>query len=274
MSGVGLVHKTVMILRAVSENATGIGLSELSRHAGIPKATCLRVLAVLESEQLIALDDNTKRYGIALGALAVVGPLLDPDGAYRVVQRELEELVAATQETAGLDILMGTDVSVVAQIAGPQLIGQTPKPVPRSLPTWSTSTGKVLLASLDRDQLEAVHAGALKAAARHRSSKAEFLAELEAIRANGYGVARDEMEEGAAAVAAPVWVNGAVSAAAWIGGPSFRLTRDRVDALAQDVIGCAQQIGEVLTLTGGRITGPINGFGLDLLAGYMARSHL
>lgn len=261
--GPGLVQKTVQILRTVSEYPRGIGLSDLSRQTGIPKATCLRVLLVLQDEQLIGLDDDTKRYRIALGALAIVASLLDPGGAQRVVASELETLAAVTQETAGLDILTGTDVRVIAQVTGPQIIGQTAKPVPRSLPSWATSTGKVLLAALDPAELEAVHGSALKSAAKSRGSKTSFREELDEVRISGYGVARDEMEAGAAAVAAPVWIGGTVKAAVWIGGPSFRLTEDRIAELAETVANCGKRLGEVLTRLG---AGAVTGFGRETSA--------
>src|SRR3954452_3663208 len=161
MGAAGLVHKTVAVLRTVAASTGGIGLSELSRVTGIPKATCLRIVAVLEEEHLVALDVDSKRYTVALGALALAGSLLDPGGSHRIIAAELESLAAPTQETAGLDVLRGTEVVVIEQVAGPQLIGQTAKPVPRSLATWNTSTGKVLLASLEPDELEATHARAL-----------------------------------------------------------------------------------------------------------------
>ena len=206
------------------------------------------MLSVLQNEQLIGLDDDTKRYRIALGALGIVASLLDPGGVHGMVESELSALAKATEETAGLDVLTGTNVTVIAQVTGPQIIGQTPKPVPRSLPTWTTSTGKVLLAALDPDELDEVHSDALKAAARRRGSKSSFREELDAVRINGYGVARDEMEAGAAAVAAPVSIGGAVRAAVWIGGPSFRLTESRMAEVAETVASCAKRLGEVLTL--------------------------
>ena len=252
MSAVGLVHKTVAVLRTVAASNGGIGLSELSRVTGIPKATCLRIVAVLDEEQLVALDAESKRYAVALGALALAGSLLDPGGAHRIIARELETLASATQETAGLDVLRGTEVVVIEQVAGPQLIGQTAKPVPRSLATWNTSTGKVLLASLDADELESTHARALAEAARRRRSERAFRRELERVRTNGYAVARDEMEQGAAAVAAPVVIRGEVAAAVWIGGPSFRLTDTRVAEVAAEVMACGRRLGEALSLTGAR----------------------
>ena len=47
--------------------------------------------------------------------------------------------------------------------------------------------------------------------------------ELERIRAKGFGIARNELSEGAAAIAVPVIVEDATEAAVWLGGPTDRL---------------------------------------------------
>ena len=113
---------------------------------------------------------------------------------------------------------------MIAQVQGPSTIGYTPSGVPRTLETWNTSTGKVLLGDLDDRRLRSTHGAALATVAARRHSKTSFPAELVTVRQQGYGTARDEMEVGASAVAAPVRVDGQVVAATWIGGPSFRIT--------------------------------------------------
>lgn len=250
-----LVHKTIAVLRAIAASGDGIGLSDLSRATDIPKATCLRILAVLEGERIVMLEPGNKRYFIGFGAVTIVGDLLGSNSPYLHVQQVLGDLVAATGETAGLDVLVDTDVLVVAQVQGPRVIGYSPRSMPRWLNTWNTSTGKVLLAGLSNDEVRARHAAALSAAKATFGSEQDFLEELDEVRRRSYGVARDEMEHGAAAVAAPVRVGGDVAAATWIGGPTFRITEERVPTLASDVIRAAAAIGDIMTLNGGRIAG-------------------
>ena len=62
------------------------------------------------------------------------------------------------------------------------------------------------------------------------------------------------MKVGAAAVAAPVEVDGEVVAAAWIGGPSFRITPEHVPGIAEQVIASAKVLGNILKVTGCRST--------------------
>ena len=250
-----LVRKTAAVLRAVAAGGDGIGLSDVARAATLPKAMCLRILNDLIDEQLVVFDPDAKRYAVGFGALSLVGGLLGSESAHVHIRHELRRLAEATEETSGLDILVDTDVVVIAQVQGPSTIGYSPRAVPRTLRSWNTSTGKVLLSALDIDDLRRTHRVALDAVAAVRGSRTAFADELAVVRERGYGTARDEMEVGAAAVAAPVEVDGEVVAAAWIGGPSFRITPERVPGIADEVIASAKVLGDILKVTGRRLDG-------------------
>lgn len=254
MPKTSLVGKTIDVLRAIAA-ADGIGLSQLSRATGIPKATCLRIANELEEQRIAMFEPVAKRYVIGFGALTLVGNLVRPDSPVVLLQQILADLVSRTDETAGLDVLVDQNVIVVSQVQGPHVIGYAPKPVPRTLNTWDTSTGKVLLAGLSDDTIHRDHRRALTAARAARPDHAGLLAEIDQARTNGYAIARDEMEPGVAAVAAPVVVGSEVVAAVWIGGPTYRITPDRIDQLADDVRRSSVAIADVVTLHHGTILG-------------------
>ncbi len=67
--------------------------------------------------------------------------------------------------------------------------------------------------------------------------------ELATIRGQGWGAARDELEEGLTAVAAPVRDHtGDVVAALSISGPSFRMDADRIPELSRLAIDAADAV--------------------------------
>lgn len=248
----GLVRRTIGVLRVVAAHPEGIGLSEASRESGIPKATCYRVLSILQEESWVTLEPLTRRYRVSLGMLAIVGGLLTPDGAYRHMQELLQQLADETQETAGFDVLLPPDVMVVAQVSGPSLIGQTLKPVPRTQPVWATSTGKVLLAALEPSEVAEQFSPAFEG--NDRITLNDFLESLEPVRQQGYASTCGELEADAASIAAPVRVGGSTPYAVWIGGPSYRITPDRIEPLSKLVMSAAHKLGELLTVTGGLTT--------------------
>lgn len=246
----GLVRRTIWVLRAVAAHPNGVGLSEISRESGIPKATCYRVLSVLERESWLTLDPDTRRYKVSLGLLSIVGGFLDGNGGYRHMRQVITDLAAETQETCGFDVLHPPNVMVVAQAAGPRLIGQTMKPVPRTQPVWATSTGKVLLAMLDRQQwLDEYAEDIERNAPQSLGGVDRFVATLDVIRERGYAYSRDELEDGATSVAAPVRVGDSYPYAVWIGGPSFRLTPEWVEDVASQLLEASAKLGELLTYT-------------------------
>jgi IclR family transcriptional regulator, acetate operon repressor len=254
----GLVSKAVTVLRAISCEADGITLSEISRATLIPKATCLRIATDLVAEMVVVVNAATKRYGIALGALALVSSALsDEQSTFRRIRVVITDLAAGTGETSGLDILDGENVLVLTEVAGNALIGQQNASVPRQLDAWRTSTGKVLLAGLEDDEVAERFARDVEA---YNSSPAVrfpgLLEELEAVRRDGYASAIDELSTGATAVAAPVVVGGKTAAAVWIGGPSFRLDTERILEVAPAVQNAARAVADMLTMSGGSIGAP------------------
>ena len=168
--------------RPVAAGGDGIGLSDVARAASVPKATSLRILNDLIDEQLVVFDPDAKRYAVGFGAMSLVGGLLDAESAHVHIRHELRSLADVTEETSGLDILVGTDVVVIAQVQGPSTIGYSPRAVPRTLQTWNTSTGKVLLAPLDTKDLRRTHRAALDAVAAVRGSRTAFVDELAVVR--------------------------------------------------------------------------------------------
>jgi DNA-binding IclR family transcriptional regulator len=95
--------------------------------------------------------------------------------------------------------------------------------VGRRVPYDSTANGKVLKAFTSRT------------------------AEGSAIRERGYASAVDELEQGLAAIAAPIFgPDGDVVAALSISGPTIRLTRERMLELAPHLITQAAQVSERL----------------------------
>jgi IclR family acetate operon transcriptional repressor len=68
-------------------------------------------------------------------------------------------------------------------------------------------------------------------------------AELKLIRQRGYAMDDEEIEEGLRCVGAPVIDHsGRVVAAISIAGPAFRLTEDRIPAVARSVIRAASEL--------------------------------
>lgn len=256
----GLVHKTVRIVRTVAAQPGGAGLSEVARESGISKATSHRILQSLEREGWLTASPDTRRFRLSLDLVLMLHGLNDGNAVTEYTRGILRELSEITRETTGLDSLEDGYAFVIAEVPGPQLIGQSARTVPRRLPAWRTSTGKVLLAWHDPEVIRSPFETELAEGRlpRHATFEA-FVASLEQVRERGYAIAYDELEHGLAAVAAPVHVGEDVPYAIWLGGPTFRLTPERLDAVSETLKEAAHRLGQFLEVSSTRPGGEIAG---------------
>jgi len=247
----GLVQKTVAVVRTVAGYPEGVGLSDLSRVSGIAKATCHRIVTSLEAEGWLVSDPLTRRVRLSLDLIFMTEGLTSEESVTRGVRDVLSDVARATGETAGVDRLSGDQAMVIVEVPGPHLIGHAPRRVPRLLSSWRTSTGRVLLAWNDPDVARAsFERDAAQPPRTSFETYDELAAELTSIRARGYAVTQSQLEQGLTAVAAPVRVHGQVTYALWTSGPHYRLTDDRLGSAVEVVVAQAQRLGALLERTG------------------------
>jgi len=105
-------------------------------------------------------------------------------------------------------------------------------------PLHATSTGKILLAHLDQEELERVLAVAgLKAYTEHTiTTRKTLMAQLAEAREKGFATAFEELETGLNAAAVPVRDHtGAVVGALSVSGPAYRFDKARIEEIADDL---------------------------------------
>lgn len=245
----GLLNRAMRVLRVISTFPQGIGLSELTRLSGVPKATCFRIITTLEEEGMLVTDDDTKRTRISVGSLSVIGGLLTETGTLRAIREILTELSNVSGETTGFDMLQDHDIVVLMQNVGPSLIGQTLKTTPRIQPPWLTSTGKSLLSYREPQFVRELLTPHYPA--ENPSTLEMFIDTLEPARTHGYAWLYGALERDAASVAAPVLIGDTEPRfAIWIGGPTYRITPDTVRRLGQLAIEAAARTSKLLIAAG------------------------
>lgn len=232
------MRRAIGLLKAFTPEQPRRRLIELSHALGLNKTTVYRLLTALESEGMVERDGEVYRLGpelLALGARA--SGAADLRAAAR---EELEALAAETRETATLEILVGRHMLILDEVRGHHVLGTLPWAGTR-WPVHATSTGKVLLADLPPDTLDALLTEPLEAfTARTITDLAAFRRDLARVRQRGYAVSAEELESGFVAVGAPVRsAAGRVAAALSLGGPKVRLTPQRVEVFAEALVAAA-----------------------------------
>ena len=117
----------------------------------------------------------------------------------------MERLVARTGESCSIAQLDGSDIVYVARVAVPKIIALAVQ-IGTRFPALPTSLGKVLLAALPADELDARAGRADPLGARRRAGspdRAERDAELREVRARGWALTDEQLAPGIRSVAAP-----------------------------------------------------------------------
>ncbi len=140
------------VLTCFGADRPGMTLSEVAAAAGLARPTARRLLLTLEELGYVrsagGVFSLTPRV-LSLG-MAYVGAL----GLWDVARPHLEALVARTGESSSMTQLDGSDIVYVARVAVPKIIALRVE-IGTRFPAVRTSQGKVLLAALSPEQLEA-----------------------------------------------------------------------------------------------------------------------
>ena len=245
---VQVLDRALVILDALAEHGPELPLAALAETVRLHKSTVHRLATVLERHRLVERDANTGRYRLGLklfelGSRAVAH--LDLAGRAAAA---LKRLVFETGETAHLCILDRGEVLSLSHCESPRTI-RTPSTVGRRTSPHCTSAGKALLAHLPEEELDDVIARlGLRAYTRNTVTvPAQLKLELETVRARGWALDNEEVEENLRCIGAPVRnFSGKVVAAVSIAGPAFRLTNDTIPMLARAVVKAADRVSKEL----------------------------
>ncbi|MFF7209512.1 IclR family transcriptional regulator C-terminal domain-containing protein [Streptomyces sp. NPDC008238] len=178
-------------------------LSEIAAATGLARPTARRLLLTLEELGYVRTDQGaftlTPRV-LRLG-MSYVGSL----GLWDVARPHMEALVTRTGESSSMAQLDGSDIVYVARVSVPKIIALRVD-IGTRFPAPQTSQGKVLLAALGPEELEAVLAEPSRSGLPDlpRRAPGEFAAELRTVRARGWALADEELAPGVRSVAVPV----------------------------------------------------------------------
>jgi DNA-binding IclR family transcriptional regulator len=248
LAGAQVVDRVVDILETFPRLGPELGVSDVSRALGLKKATTHRLLASLLRRNMVAQDPVSRRYRLGmklweLGSLATNSM----DWVERV-KPHLQRLTDASGETTHLAILNDGQVLYVDKVESQRSL-RMPSQVGRRLPVHCTGVGKALVAFLPPEVLGAIVArrGLPALTANTITDLAVLNEELAGVRARGYAVDNEEIEEGLVCLAAPVRDHTThVVAAVSIAGPSSRLRPETRTEQAREVVDAARAMSLAL----------------------------
>ncbi len=231
------------LLAAFGNRDTYLGVNELARRTGIPKATVSRL--VKDMEGVGFLERSGARVGLGLRLFELGERASRRRSVREVALPFMADLREATGQTIHLAVLDGTEVVYVEILRG-RNAPRFPSAVGRRLPAHATGVGKALLAGSPNDVIDAVIAAGLqRVGPRTITAPGSLLRQLKRISASGIAYEHEESAPGVACVASAIHVNGgppvaAVSASGWLGKVDIR-------RVGPAVYTAALSIGRVLS---------------------------
>jgi DNA-binding IclR family transcriptional regulator len=230
----GALERAVGLLGRLGDQAAELTVAELAGDAGMPTSTAYRLLAELERHGLVQRGpDRTVALGarlVALGRTAEAGlhgRLVEPA---EPIMRRLGEAIGETVILTAPCALEGIVLHVVETEQHSVRLSYARL---RRAPIHKGASGKVLAAYLEpAERLRLLQAVAVPGLA----------AELERIRSDGFAFTSGELDESAAAVAAPIRDRrGRIVAGISVAGPAGRIVAN-VDRVTLAVTGAAAAI--------------------------------
>lgn len=239
--------RTLDLLASFTATGESRGVSEVSRSAGLSKATTLRCLETLTSRGFLIKDAATRRYSIgptamALGHWATISSIL-----VRAARPYLEELAKFSGETVTLSAATPYGRFYVDQIVSSNEISMSIT-LHQLFPLHAGSSSKCILAFLPFKNQESVLNGVLPALTHNTITDARMLRkELELIRAAFYATSNGERQAESWSIATPLFASpdnviGAMS----ICGPRSRISGKILDALAEPIVDAGKRLSDEL----------------------------
>lgn len=245
------LERGLAVIRAFGEDAPEMTLSEVAGRAKLTRAAARRFLLTLTDLGYVRTDG--RRFALSPRVLELGYAYLSSLSLPEIAEPHLERLVAEVRESSSVSVLDGDDIVYVARVPTSRIM-RVAINVGTRFPAHATSMGRVQLAALADAELDAYLARAeLQPLTSHTLTEPDALrAELGRIRAQGWALVDQELEEGLRSVAAPIHDRtGRVVAAVNVSAHASRASRDTVrKALLPPLLATAERIEADLRAAG------------------------
>jgi DNA-binding IclR family transcriptional regulator len=239
------VDRAISVLELLAQGEAGI--TEIAGELGVHKSTVSRLVSVLEARGLVEQLGERGKYAIGFGVVRLAGAATGRMDLTKLGQPVCQTLADSFGETVNIAVHdAGVAINITqargsAAVSAVNWIGQR-------TPLHATSSGKILLAYLPPDERRRLVSLPLDSYTENTVVEASrLLKELEEVASQGYAACFEELELGLHAVAVPVRGHrGEVVAAMSASGPSYRLSRERVDQIVSTMSSAAADLSAQL----------------------------
>lgn len=230
ISTVQSVDKALLLLRMISESKIGLSINDLIAKTGFNRTTIWRSLNSLAEQSLIERNAQTKLYTVGTFFYLLSNKNNYHQFLIRRTHHLMKELCAEVHESVHLSLPLTTTTLTIEQLVPKDQVKLIDY-IHVELPLHSTSSGKIVLSLLEKDDLEAILAGHLTSYSPSTiTDPAKLRAEIALIQKNGYATVFGELETAENGLSLPIMdQNQQLIALLSVSGPGFRFTKDKMN---------------------------------------------
>src|SRR6266567_2214465 len=245
------LDRALSLIEALSAEAAGLPLTQLADKIGMPKSAAHRLLHELMALGYVRQNSDTAHYLLTTKLLSLGFSFLSASGVGDVVQPVLNQLARHSGELIRLTVVDGERLTWIAKAQGARS-GLRYDPEMGQHPTlFCTASGQAWLATFnDETALQIVAKQGFGRLGEHGPNAprtiSAFLEALGRTRAQGYAFVEEAAAAGTSALAAAVLHprSGHAIGTVSIAGPSFRLSRERIEELAPSLRAAAVDLSQ------------------------------
>lgn len=237
------IERGFAVLLAFDADRPTPTLAELATATGLSRPAVRRILLTLQRLGYVAASGS--RWSLTPRVLTIGQHYAATHGFVETAQPHLLRLAEATQESASLAQLDGTEVVYIARVQVRRILSIAVD-VGSRVPAYATSMGRVLTAWADASVVDAViAAGMPRLAERTITDPTDFRESLRQVRKQGFAVVESELEDGLLSASVPVRdPNGNVLAAL---AYSTTVGRTTADQIAEKIVPLMSQAATSIT---------------------------
>jgi IclR family KDG regulon transcriptional repressor len=225
------VSHALDILESFTKTEDELGVTELSKKLGLHKNNVFRLLATLEHRGYIEQNTASENYRLGPKTLQLGSIFIEQRECRRQARPILENLMAASGETAVVAVLRANKVIYMDSVETDRTVRAVSR-IGAMLPAHCTAVGKAQLASLSPAEIERLYPEMNLPPLTDKSIKRrdDLLRELKKTSDTGYALENEECDLDVRSIAAPVRdFSKSVIASIGIVAPAARLTDERLD---------------------------------------------
>jgi IclR family pca regulon transcriptional regulator len=197
------LERGLAVICAFDRDHADLTLSEVAASTGVTRATARRFLLTLARLGYVRTDGRF--FSLTPRVLELGYAYLSSLSLPEVAEPHMEALVAEVNESSSVSVLDGLDVVYVARVPVSRIMTVAIS-VGTRFPAYATSMGRVLLAGMTDAELDEYlsKVDMQRLTPKTLTTPTALRAELAKVRAQGFAMVDQELEEGLRSAAAPI----------------------------------------------------------------------